>query len=842
MAAAAAKCLRFKEPEVDDYVVYKYTESESSGDELNDNAIRGSGSELAEIKEEELDGSEANLISENEIRNSIELLSHDNKKVKEKSIKKSNEELNKKKSNEELNRKKSNEELNKNKSNEELNKNKSNDELNKKKSNEELNKKRSNSNEILNNLNNINNSNNSIKKSSDNIYKSLESMESLEIYNLGDKHIIEGIPQIEIKLNISRDNLLENQKSSKSNSINNINTNFVSLNDNVKNSTGSLASNTMKKNNSNSKLDTLLLRNGSNNSLNRNGSNQSLNRNGSNHSLNRMGSNNSLNQKLNKNGSNRSTQNVIPGQEGNTRSKTKSIADRSMERNLQSQKKMLERKIVREKLRSQLNEQRNKVTSNEVSINIDDLNQNNDTNNINNDQENSSEIKFVAREKPSNSTNIINTDENSDTIVNTNPYAPKKKNKDEDIIPKKDEDINEILKELTETHFLVDNTGINLENILKILGQPEVDTLDNTIGSEYLESATHMKNYEHGAIFKLPSYNNCILKIIPFNPDRNDLEENIENNQVSLKTVLQEVVAMNVLASLHTSGEIADVSNISEENVNQVTLNIEDDVIANEKKILAFARPEGMWICRGSGNQAFNYEFQNYQLNEFSPDQYFLVTLFGNKGEIVTSPSNKFRSLDQIKSILWQVCYSISIAEEYIGFEHRELYPECILVEEVPQEELTYTINDKEIVKDNFGVKATILDYSRSRLEYCGKVYYSDLSSVIYDDPSKKKSLEDLKTVLDSTWYETASIVNRASFADLIQSLSWIIECDKGMTNWLYNNMLEFAVRIEYNINSMKEALNDPFWDITKKNWEMREMRKLTIDYSTNTNADCTIL
>jgi len=60
------------------------------------------------------------------------------------------------------------------------------------------------------------------------------------------------------------------------------------------------------------------------------------------------------------------------------------------------------------------------------------------------------------------------------------------------------------------------------------------------------------------------------------------------------------------------------------------------------------------------------------------------------------------------------------------------------------------------------------------------------------------------------------------------------------MTNWLYNNMLEFAVRVEYNINSMKEALNDPFWEISKENWEAYEMNKTTTEY--NPNDDCIIL
>jgi len=64
-------------------------------------------------------------------------------------------------------------------------------------------------------------------------------------------------------------------------------------------------------------------------------------------------------------------------------------------------------------------------------------------------------------------------------------------------------------------------------------------------------------------------------------------------------------------------------------------------------------------------------------------------------------------------------------------------------------------------------------------------------------------------------------------------------DCDKAMTNWLYNNMLEFAVRVEYNVKSMKEVLNDPFWDLTKSNWEAR---KLSVDSNPNEDQECIIL
>jgi len=542
---SAAKCLRFKEPEVDDFVVYKYTESESTIEDLLKDENNPN-----EIKEEEEDEPDVNIISDNGIRNSIELLSHDNNGIKHKEIKPM---------------------------------------------------------ENNNNNNNLNNNN---------VNKSMESFGSFLIYKEGDRHIVEGIPQIEVKLNLSRDNIINNtgsneninhelyNKGSKSNSSQNILANIIKNTDAY---------------NSNEKLNIQLSKTSSKCSIN------------SSHSKLNQNSNSSLNLKYTKQGSNSTFPNVIPGPERNI--KTKSIADRSMERSRECQKKMQERKLAREKLRSQMNEKKNMKTQEEIAINISNI----ETNEENNNDDNSTgKIKLVSREKPLNKnislSNVpTNTDDNSDTIVNSNPYTPRKRSNDSEIIPKKDEDVNKILNEVGETHFLVDDTDITLENIINILGQTEVTTINKTIGDHSLESATHVKNFEHGALFRLPSEDNCILKIIPFDPKRNDLdlERSADNNQVSLKTVLQEVVAMNILSNLHINGEVSSgiFLDDDDDDNNQISLDIEDDIIRYERKALAFAKIEGMWVCKGSTNQAFNYEFQNYQLNEFSQDQYFLVTI-----------------------------------------------------------------------------------------------------------------------------------------------------------------------------------------------------------------------
>jgi len=114
-----------------------------------------------------------------------------------------------------------------------------------------------------------------------------------------------------------------------------------------------------------------------------------------------------------------------------------------------------------------------------------------------------------------------------------------------------------------------------------------------------------MKNYEHGAIFRLQYNNsNCIMKIIPFDPEKNNLDlntnldsnNNFENNQVSLKIILQEIIAMKILSCFHTSGEIT----LNKSEVNQVTSKNEDKKINNERKVLAFAQPEGYLIYKYS--------------------------------------------------------------------------------------------------------------------------------------------------------------------------------------------------------------------------------------------------
>jgi len=385
---SAAKCLRFKEPEVDDYLVYKYTESETTEDELSIRPHNEPEKEKEDDGEEDTEVEGNLLISEkkNDIKNSIELLNHDYSASKP-----------------------------------------------------------------IENTNSHSNSINNLKNNA--ISKSMESMgSSFVIYKEGDGSIIEGIPQIEIKLNISRDNLLASQAAN-NNSTNNIYKNMIinkfnnsningsnnSLNNNVKNSNSSLNS----KRSNNEQVQKLLSL-GSKEKLNRNNSQEKLNENIRLNTLEKKtnkSNNNSLLSLNSKQNSNMSL-NVVPGPEKNT----KSIADRSMERTLKSQKKMHERKLLREKLRSQMNEKKNRKSREEISINISNIeeNENNDKN-IND----SGKIKLVSREKPLNSsTNVSNTDEKSDTLVNSNPYTPRNKANDSEIIPKKDEDINKILKEV----------------------------------------------------------------------------------------------------------------------------------------------------------------------------------------------------------------------------------------------------------------------------------------------------------------------------------------------------------------------------------------------------------
>lgn len=76
-----------------------------------------------------------------------------------------------------------------------------------------------------------------------------------------------------------------------------------------------------------------------------------------------------------------------------------------------------------------------------------------------------------------------------------------------------------------------------------------------------------------------------------------------------------------------------------------------------------------------------------------------------------------------------QTALSLAVAEAKFDFEHRDLHWGNILIVPTTEKTLTYSLNGKSIKIHSHGVKATIIDYTLSRIVYKNCCLYQDLAA-----------------------------------------------------------------------------------------------------------------
>lgn len=75
-----------------------------------------------------------------------------------------------------------------------------------------------------------------------------------------------------------------------------------------------------------------------------------------------------------------------------------------------------------------------------------------------------------------------------------------------------------------------------------------------------------------------------------------------------------------------------------------------------------------------------------------------------------------------------QAATTLAIAESKYQFEHRDLHWGNILLLPTDEKEVKYKFNGIDIKIPTHGVKATIIDYTLSRMVFEGCCFYNDLS------------------------------------------------------------------------------------------------------------------
>lgn len=92
----------------------------------------------------------------------------------------------------------------------------------------------------------------------------------------------------------------------------------------------------------------------------------------------------------------------------------------------------------------------------------------------------------------------------------------------------------------------------------------------------------------------------------------------------------------------------------------------------------------------------------------------------------------KLSSAQQALAIFLQIIYSLAAAECEIEFEHRDLHWGNILVMEEKKRIINYTVDGRKYIVPSHGVKASIIDFTLSRISKSGFIIYDDLEK--YED------------------------------------------------------------------------------------------------------------
>ncbi|XP_063221720.1 uncharacterized protein LOC134530636 isoform X2 [Bacillus rossius redtenbacheri] len=110
----------------------------------------------------------------------------------------------------------------------------------------------------------------------------------------------------------------------------------------------------------------------------------------------------------------------------------------------------------------------------------------------------------------------------------------------------------------------------------------------------------------------------------------------------------------------------------------------------------------------------------------FNSDQLFIILELAHAGRDLEA--YVFSSAHQGLSVYQQVTCSLAVAEVELEFEHRDLHWGNVLVSPTDDKAVSFRIHGTEVHVETKGVKATIIDFTLSRMTFEGCQIFNDLS------------------------------------------------------------------------------------------------------------------
>lgn len=242
--------------------------------------------------------------------------------------------------------------------------------------------------------------------------------------------------------------------------------------------------------------------------------------------------------------------------------------------------------------------------------------------------------------------------------------------------------------------------------VFRVCQQTKPYPFSEILYGDWFELSSKIGEGVYGEVFMVPR-DNCknVLKIIP-------IEGSLIVNEEKQKTY-DEISNELVIA--------ATLSDLREENEEFMTSGFAELIHSSIVKGRYPKKLIQLWNeydeQKGSDNDSPSI---------FGSNQLYLVLELGNAGTDLENYS--FSTAKQGLSVFKQTVCALAVAEAYAEFEHRDLHWGNVLVSRTSERDIPFILNKEKYTILTNGVKATIIDFTLSRMTFTCSPFYYDLS------------------------------------------------------------------------------------------------------------------
>jgi len=208
-------------------------------------------------------------------------------------------------------------------------------------------------------------------------------------------------------------------------------------------------------------------------------------------------------------------------------------------------------------------------------------------------------------------------------------------------------------------------------------------------------------------------------------------------------------------------------------------------------------------------NKTFKYSV----LNNFPTQLIFMEKLEYTLDDLI---DNEFICDTEWKSILFQICFGLSVAQKNYNFVHNDLHSQNIMFVSTKEEFLYYQFNSKFFKIPTFGKITKIIDFGRATFIFNNDIYFSN----VFDEDGDAEGQYDYP---NDNNYKNCRTKPNPSF-DLSRLSSTIIEhfdenntIYKLLKSWLIDKYGKSLVDHEDNFNLYIKIAKNVISAIPKK-------------------------